>query len=1232
MGDPKVEEEEQRDFLVGKLALDQNLITAEQLREALAEQARGVTRGRARPRPLAVILAAKNFISNDQMLRLLQAERARASNDPSRRQGERRLGDILVERGLIGDEQLAECLAEQGRALAEGREVKGLGEILVRKGFIRPEAIAQALALQDKTILACSACGKRYNVRGFDPSKAYRCTACRAPLEALTEIDHVRADREDAPLADSPAPKAPASPPAPAKQASPPIQTLGKYSIIRELGRGGMGVVYEALDTSLNRRVALKLMLSRNADPQEEERFVREARLSARIPKHPSIVGVYEAGVFDGRYGIAMELVDGQSMLQWRKKGSITVRQQAKLLRDVALAVHHAHEHGTLHRDLKPQNILVGPRHHPYVTDFGLAKRTEHDASASLTVAGLALGTPTYMSPEQAQGSKKIDRRTDVYSMGVMLYEILTGRPPFRGSSPMDIILKHLKEPVVPPSQAVKAGSASPVDRSIEAICLRALAKKPGERYPTAKAFADDLDRWLKGEEVRVRRPARPLAKPWVLGAAAAAVLVAILAVALSTRPSSSKELARARERLKARDSEQARRVLEAVLRKDRGNAEARALLEQADLLERQWAAEAELEAARRELEELRRRARAGDSGNDVQRQIEVLADRARRAEERVQRSQGGPTAPAPAAVPPPPPPPPPAPPPAPPPPPPAPAVGEARRSAWALAAAWDFASAAQALEELAGKGDAAALRADLELVGRAAPVPSGALAVAAKWARGQNLELAYFDAAGQRAAARGVVHAVDSHRVELSLDSAYVTIPLGELAARTLGELYRARPSGNPERDADAAAALCRLEDLIEESGPAAPAETDARRHFYSAESDYFDPARTADAVQAYRALLRDHAGTAFVRRNRPAIAARAEGGAPRELLLLAAELAASPGFRLGRHNRMESCLIAQQEGEPSHVQIEFSGFASTEPRLWVYAGGCCLEVFSFQVQATELKGPHPKNPKEIVFMEPGSEFAIPAKLPVLALKKLHAQHTGPKEPDRWEWVSIPLPNFSSEGRKTVRLVTAQKGFSVAYAFLSTQRTTPPREAELREIERRRSEAAGYSSARSRPEGTVLREWWTSVPGKRVEDLLRHPDFPARPSGEALEPAFQAPVNWGDRYGTRMRGYVHPPATGDYVFWICGDDHSELWLSTDETPAHRTRIAFVLEWAPPGDWTKFPSQQSRSVPLRAGRRYYIEAVQKEEAGGDHLFVGWRLPDGTDERPIPGARLSPFRK
>jgi serine/threonine protein kinase len=466
------------------------------------------------------------------------------------------LGKKLLEKGLITPDQLREALVERARHVAQGdRNATPLGGILVAKGFLSDVQLLEALNEQG---------GGNGSISIPAPSAS---TLLPAGLTAPNA---------------GPGVSAVSLPPIEAPQ---PTQTrLGKYVIQGELGRGGMGVVYEALDSQLNRKVALKLMLANpNMDPRDRQleldRFIQEAQLSAKL-KHPNIVTVYEAGVLDGRQFLAMELIEGTSFSDWRHGASL--RDQVAVIRDVALAVHHAHEQGILHRDLKPRNILVGPGPRPCVTDFGLAKSLGKNVNLSLTGSGAVVGTPAYMSPEQAQGLERVDWRTDIYSLGVILYEVMTGRTPFTGESPIEILMKVVKDPVVPPLQAADSAAAIGLDKTIENICLKALARKDKDRYVTAQAFADDLAKWLAGEQVKVSAPkvrrGIPNLKVYALLTLFLAGLAGVL-VWLANRPGKLNihdELTRGRDLMVAGKFEDALLAYQAALIKDPDSEEAR--------------------------------------------------------------------------------------------------------------------------------------------------------------------------------------------------------------------------------------------------------------------------------------------------------------------------------------------------------------------------------------------------------------------------------------------------------------------------------------------------------------------------------------------------------------------------------------------------------------------------------------------------------------------------------
>ena len=318
------------------------------------------------------------------------------------------------------------------------------------------------------------------------------------------------------------------------------------YEILGELGRGGMGIVYHARQLSPEREVALKVIrmdrlaaLTANEARQWVERFQREAQIIASLDQHPNLVTLYGVGEHDGRPFFTMQLVRGGSLATVRRPVSERVvrqRETAALVAAVARAVHHAHQHGVLHRDLKPGNILLGAEGRPLVSDFGLARRL--DQSGSL-VAGAIEGTAAYMPPEQASGLPlAVTTAADVYSLGAVLYQLLTGRPPFKGANDIETLIQVKEREPVPPRQIEPR-----LSRDLETICLKCLEKEPSRRYNSAAALADDLDNFIAGRPINAR-PVGALERTWrwccrnpALAAAAATVLiVATVAVGLIVR------------------------------------------------------------------------------------------------------------------------------------------------------------------------------------------------------------------------------------------------------------------------------------------------------------------------------------------------------------------------------------------------------------------------------------------------------------------------------------------------------------------------------------------------------------------------------------------------------------------------------------------------------------------------------------------------------------------------
>ena len=295
--------------------------------------------------------------------------------------------------------------------------------------------------------------------------------------------------------ADDPAPASPM----PATGAATMLGELGDYELLEEIGRGGQGVVFRARQKSLNRTVALKVIsLGQWASKAHLKRFRREAEAAASLD-HPCIVPIYEVDERDGSCYFSMKFVEGGQLDEVTRREPMPIRRAVELIAKVARTVHYAHEHGILHRDIKPGNILLDVKGEPHLTDFGLARLVESESSVTHTLD--ILGTPSYMAPEQAVGNNAaVSNATDVYGIGAVLYQLLTGHPPFAGGTTYETIkLLEDTEPRPPRSLNPK------IDRDLSTICLKCLEKDPKRRYSSALALAEDLERWLKHEPILAR-------------------------------------------------------------------------------------------------------------------------------------------------------------------------------------------------------------------------------------------------------------------------------------------------------------------------------------------------------------------------------------------------------------------------------------------------------------------------------------------------------------------------------------------------------------------------------------------------------------------------------------------------------------------------------------------------------------------------------------------------------
>ena len=395
----------------------------------------------------------------------------------SRVQEESLFGKIAVEEGFVSQGDLEAALQDTNgstltevlvsRGLLNSSQVQIIRDIQrIHMAEVTAPAESGGVLRMDRFLLPCSGCDTHYLIQGYAEGTKFICRKCQKVLVVRRVQEPER------------------------RPAWPDGRTVGPYELQGEIGRGSVSVVYRARHRETGAAVALKVLKeSETANPNYLKRFQQEAQAASRL-SHPNIVPVLDSGERDGSYYIAMAVVEGVTLDRAMSTNRLTLRQFVEVLDQVAQAVHHAHEHGIVHRDLKPANIILDAAGRPHVSDFGLAKM-DHLEKAATHHGGGKIGTPYYMSPEQVMGDVAgTDARSDIYALGVMLYEALTGRVPFPGNSVVQVYLGILNGAPTPPSQL---NPRTP--RELETICLRALARDKERRQATALEFAEELRR-----------------------------------------------------------------------------------------------------------------------------------------------------------------------------------------------------------------------------------------------------------------------------------------------------------------------------------------------------------------------------------------------------------------------------------------------------------------------------------------------------------------------------------------------------------------------------------------------------------------------------------------------------------------------------------------------------------------------------------------------------------------
>jgi serine/threonine-protein kinase len=460
---------DRNELLVGQIALNNRLITREQLDFCLSMQESGLTE-----LPLGELLYEQGFLTREQLDKILEAHE-KVLNDPVRQSNVKKkdvlFGRMVVASGLASQDAVNSCLRQQEHLHKQGR-FQNLGEILVEKGILTVEQVKDVLKKQQKIIMQCGSCGTKFNVPAFLQNDNFKCLKCGTILTSPKNLDKIRVE---------------ASLSGDGTADSLVGRELGGCRLMDLIGKGNYGRVYKAKHIGLNKHVCVKVLPTSGHNEDMIKRFILEARAAAKL-EHPNIVQVYNVGREGPYCFIVMQYIEGRSLDGLIADGAgFVVNDALMIIREVTRGLIMAHNTGIVHRDLKPDNILIADNGQIKITDFGLAQDVEYQGVVESE--GLLVGTPYYMSPEAWQGRSDLDGRSDLYSLGVILYYMLTTRRPFEALKIADLRRKHLEQP---PLGAEKINPEVP--EILSAIINRLLEKDPEARFQNGEEFLAALD------------------------------------------------------------------------------------------------------------------------------------------------------------------------------------------------------------------------------------------------------------------------------------------------------------------------------------------------------------------------------------------------------------------------------------------------------------------------------------------------------------------------------------------------------------------------------------------------------------------------------------------------------------------------------------------------------------------------------------------------------------------